>query len=66
MPVHFDDGFEAHTPVYTLDALSHTTPLKGPALLIDPNFTVVLPRVASVSLTAVGDLDIVLDGSLFA
>lgn len=66
VPVHFDDGFEPDTPVYLLDLLGPDVKLRGPALVVDPTFTMVLPRVATLQLTEVGDLDVVLDGSLFS
>ncbi len=64
--MHFDDSFEPNTPIYLLDALGPDVALRGPALIVDPTFTVVLPRVATLRLTSVGDLDISLDGSMFA
>ena len=58
VPVYFDHGLELSTPVYSLGDLARGQRLQGPALVIDVNSTVLLPRACTLSLSAAGDLDI--------
>lgn len=57
--IYFDEN-ATPTPVYHLSKLCHGQTISGPALLLDPNATVLVEPDCSASLTAVGDLEVVL------
>ncbi len=64
MPLYFDEGFEEQTPVYHIGDLCLGQTIMGPALVVDPNCSVVLPPACLLQLTPAGDLEVTVSNAV--